>query len=241
MAAKIPLRRQRGAALLILLSVVGLGVATLLISALGKNGQQGARERRALLALAEASDALVGYATSHGRLPRPARSAVDGRERPDACVDEGGCSGFLPWVTLGVGGADSWGKLLRYSVTPEFTVAPIQSRSAVATKTVRARSPDGRFYYLGGQQECGLSIQCLPFVVYSSGKNNLGTGVAGVAQANKASGNIDEQANDKASTHFIARAAGADPRQPGGEFDDLAAWVPLTLLYERMTAAHTLP
>ncbi|MFM9437469.1 hypothetical protein ACFDR9_004557 [Janthinobacterium sp. CG_23.3] len=117
----------------------------------------------------------------------------------------------------------------------------MQSSSAVATKTVRARQPDGRLYYLGGQEECVLSAPCLPFVVYSSGKNNLGTGVGGVAQANGARRNPDELANQAASAHFIGGAASADPARPGGEFDDMLTWVALPQLYQRMKAARNLP
>ncbi len=245
MAASGPARpappRQGGAALLILLSVVGLGLATLLIHALGKNTQQAARERRTLATLARAGDALVGFAAVNGRLPRPARSALDGRERPDDCPGEAECTGFLPWVTLAVDGADSWGKLLRYSVTPAMTRAPVQSSSAVATKTVQARTPAGQLYYLGGQDECVLSAQCLPFVVYSSGRNNLGTGAGGVDQTNAARGNRDEQANQAASVHFVDRVASADAAAPGGEFDDMVSWVTLAQLYNRMRAARNLP
>ncbi|HAT31415.1 MAG TPA: hypothetical protein DCW29_11365 [Janthinobacterium sp.] len=234
--------RQDGIVLLILLAVVGLGAATLLISALGNNNLQAARERRTLLALTRANDALLGFATVYGRLPRPALSALDGSENPAPCGDsDSACTGFLPWVTLGIEGADSWGKLLRYSVTPVFTRAPVQSLSAVAGKTVRTRLPGGAFSYLAGQDICTLSSPCAPFVVYSSGKNNFGTSVAGAAQANVARGNVDEAANNAASVHFISRVASAERALPGGEFDDLVAWVALPMLYKRMRAAHNLP
>ncbi|MEC5160287.1 MULTISPECIES: hypothetical protein [unclassified Janthinobacterium] len=233
--------RQRGAALLLLLSVLGLGLATLLINALGNNTQQAARERRTLATLARANDALVGFAATYGRLPRPARSALDGRENLLDCEGEQDCAGFLPWVTLAVDGADSWGKLLRYSVAPGLTRAPVQSGVVMVGKTVRARTPDGKFYYLGGQSVCAPRTPCLPFVLLSSGRNNLGTGVTGVAQANAARGNVDELANQAASAHFIARVSSADPAQPGGEFDDIVTWVPLQRLYQRMRAARNLP
>lgn len=234
-------RRQRGAVLLILLTVVGLGAATLLIGALGKQRIEAARERRTLDTLAQANEALLGFAASNGRLPRPAGSALDGRENPLDCDSEAACTGFLPWVTLGVAGSDSWGKLLRYSVTPLLTKAPIQSRSAVATKTVRTRQAGGRWRYMEGQESCDLNAQCLPFVLYSSGKNNFGTSAAGVAQPNTARGNLDEAANQAATVQFIDRVASDDAAQPGGQFDDLLRWVPLRTLYFRMRAARNLP
>lgn len=234
-------RRQRGAVLLILLTVVGLGAATLLIGALGKQRIEAARERRTLDALELASEALLGFAATNGRLPRPAAAALDGRENPAACDSEAACTGFLPWVTLGVAGSDSWGKLLRYSVTPALTMAPIQSVSAVATKTVRRRQPGGRWRYLGGQENCDVSAQCLPFVLYSNGKNNFGTSAAGVSQPNTARGNLDEAGNQAATVQFIDRAASDNATQPGGQFDDLLRWVPLRTLYFRMRAARNLP
>ncbi|WP_317202125.1 hypothetical protein [Janthinobacterium sp.] len=233
--------RQGGAVLLILLSVIGLGVATLLIAALGKNRQQEARERKTLQILTQAKEALSGFAASNGRLPRPARSALDGGEQTEVCADDAACSGFLPWITLGVSGVDAWGRLLRYSVTPAFTSAPVSSAFAVATKTVRGRWPDGRLHYLAGQGRCAADAPCLPYVLYSSGRKNFGTSADGTAQANAARGNLDEAVNAAAVNDFIARAPGDDPAQAGGEFDDLLEWMSLPQLYQRMRAGHNLP
>lgn len=236
-------RRQRhsGAALLILVTVAGLAAASLLVGALGRSGSELARERRTLQALAQANEALVGFAVLNGRLPRPARSAIDGRENPLPCPSEPACTGFLPWLALGLEAGDSWGKLLRYSVTPEFTVAPIQSVQAVATKTVQTRDGDGRLRYLAGHAECTLALECAPLVVFSNGKNNLGEDLLGTKQANASNANPDEQANHGAAIHFISRPASGDAGVAGGEFDDLLTWVPLTRLFNQMRAAGSLP
>lgn len=236
-----PRQRQSGAALLILVTVAGLAAASLLIGALGKSGGELARERRTLHALAQANEALVGFAVVNGRLPRPATSAIDGRENPLPCASELACTGFLPWLALGLEAGDSWGKLLRYSVTPEFTVAPIQSVQAVATKTVQTRDGAGRLRYLAGQDACTLAVECAPLVVFSSGKNNLGVDLLGTVQANASNANPDEQANHAAAVHFISRPASADAGVAGGEFDDLLAWVPLPRLFNLMRAAGSLP
>lgn len=233
--------RQRGAALLLLLAVASVGFAAVLIGAFAGSDVERLREQRTLARLALASDALVGFAALNGRLPRPAISATDGREAPEACADEAACSGFLPWVTLGVDGADSWGKRLRYSVTPLYTTAPIERLTAVATKRVQTRGGDGELRYLVGQETCMLATECAPAVVYSQGRANLGTSVAGLAQANGAVGNVDEIGNEGATTAFVQRPASVDPRVPGGPFDDLLVALPLATLYERMAAAHTLP
>ncbi len=232
---------QRGAALLLLMAVLGVGAASLFVSALGHSHLEARRELRTQIALARAQDALIGYAIVNGRLPRPATSAVDGTESPRLCGDEADCTGFLPWATLGIDGTDAWGKLLRYSVTPVYTVRPLQRQSAVATKTVQSRDSGGQPFYRVGADLCDVQSECAPAVVYSTGRNNFGTSTDGRPQANGASGNYDEQANNSSTLHFIQRPASDDPDTPGGSYDDMLAWVPLTLLYNRMSAAGSLP
>ncbi|SDA74185.1 MULTISPECIES: hypothetical protein [unclassified Janthinobacterium] len=232
---------QRGAALLLLVAVLGLGAASLLIGAFGRDTGEAARQQRTLATLAQARDALLGFAVTHGRLPRPAASALDGHERAADCASDADCSGFLPWVTLGVAGSDAWGKLLRYSVTPQMSRAPIISFSAVANRVVLARDGSGAFAYVAGQDLCDVSAQCLPAVLFSQGKEHFGTTASGVAQRNTARGNIDEASNDHASRSFIFRPASANDALPGGAFDDMFTWITLPALYQRMRAARNLP
>ena len=69
--------------------------------------------------LDEIKEALIGFAMINGRLPRPATSSSDGTERGN-CTTELECTGFIPWTALGVSKVDSYGKIIRYSVTPAF-------------------------------------------------------------------------------------------------------------------------
>lgn len=232
--------RQRGAALLLLLIGLGLGVAALMMTAFRPGQLQQQRALQTGLALQQAREALLGFAAAHGRLPRPAKSATNGQERAEPCDSARACTGFLPWVTLSVDGADSWGKRLRYSVTPEFTVAPIHATSAVGDKAVLGRNSLGQTYYLVGESGCAISVQCAPAVIFSNGKNNLGTSVDGVPQANAALTNGDEQQNDVATNVFISREPTLNPAAPGGEFDNYLVWLPLQRLYRRMSAAGML-
>lgn len=238
---KRPGAEQRGAALLLLLALMGVGAASLLITAFSRGDREARHTRQTLDRMAAASDALVGYATAYGRLPRPAMSATDGRERSAPCASEDDCTGFLPWVTLGVEGADAWGKRLRYSVTPAYTEVPVQRLSTVATKTVQTRFGSGALAYLAGQGSCELGAQCVPLVVLSQGRENFGSTVLGIVQPNTATNNVDEQLNDQGSAHFISRPATTDPSVPGGVFDDLVTFVPLDFLYKQMGAARKLP
>ena len=234
-------QREHGAALLLLLVVASVAAASLLISAFSRTNVERVRERKTIILLGHATDALAGFAATHGRLPRPAISATDGHERPDPCQGEEDCSGYLPWIDLGVEGVDSWGKVLRYAVTPGYTRPPIMRVSAIATKRVQSRDGRGRLFYSVGQDECQLAAQCAPAIVLSQGRNNLGTHANGLRQANGAQANLDEIGNDSASIGFIGRASSDDARRPGGEFDDLLAVVPLPTLYDRMARARTLP
>ncbi len=234
------LSRQRGVALLLLVVMGGIGGALLMMSVFRPQAAERRNEQQTHKRLADAREALIGFAARNGRLPRPARSALDGRENPQPCDTVNSCSGFIPWVTLGIEGADSWGKLLRYAVTPSFTVVPIDAITVGGDKTVSGRDGQGKLFYLVGQPGCPVYVQCAPAVLYSSGKNNPGTSVLGIALPSPVDNNLDERQNDIASSDFISRPRGDAADAPGGEFDDLVTWVPVQKLYSSMRAAHTL-
>jgi hypothetical protein len=241
MAPVTPLHRaqQRGAVLLLLLAVIGLGAASLLMSGMARYDTRAAPERKTEAALKEARDALIGFAATHGRLPRPARDPASGREFDGRCDSEQSCTGLLPWVTLGIAPGDGWGRLLRYSVTPVMTSAPVHPTVAVGTKAVLTRA-GAQLVYLAGHPSCSLGSQCPAAIVLSSGRDNLGVSLAGIFQPGSASANVDERANAQASSAFMLRAR-SDGRHPGGEFDDQLAWITVDALLGRMSRAQVLP
>ena len=233
-------RRQRGAALLMLILLVGLGAATLITTSLNRQGADTQRTQQSLQALSQAREALIGYAVQHGRLPRPASVLSQGREIA-ACDSEASCTGLLPWATLGVGGADGWNKWLRYSVSPVMVQSPINILTVVGTKTVIGVSPQGERYYLAGFPTCNLRQQCAAAVLISSGKHNLGVSVDGVRQQNGAVGNIDEITNDSSNNGFVSRAASPPLiAGAGGEFDDLVTWITMPAVLKPMSTAGVL-
>lgn len=229
-----PLARQRGAALLLLLLVLGLGASSFLISMFSQPRGDLRRQAATRAALADAREALLGYAVVHRRLPRPAQSALDGRESGQPCRDDAACTGWLPWTTLGLTPGDGWNKLLRYSVSPEFTDNNLE-RAPEATKTLLDRSDDGGIFYRVGSANCVVDDRCAPAVILSSGRQ-LGTSLAGIEQAGAVTGNSDEQANAEAVRDFMARAATADERSIGGSFGNDIGWVPLRLIRARLRA-----
>lgn len=233
-----PFSRQRGAALLMLVALAGIGSAALLMQAYKPGADDLRQELQTEQILGEAREALLGYASRYGRLPRPAVSALDGTEDPRPCDTAESCNGFIPWVTLGIRGGDSWGKLLRYSVTPAFTVTPIRQLTA-GDKVVIGRTSTGMLTYIVGQAQCEVYAQCAPAVLYSSGKNNLGTSVQGIHQASVATGNVDERQNDATPTYFISRTRSDNANAAGGPFDDMVTWVPIQQLQARLRATRS--
>ncbi|MFS2007358.1 hypothetical protein ACEN9F_27465 [Duganella sp. CT11-25] len=216
-------RRQRGAALLVLLTMLMLGVAALAINAFRGGG---AREAQALQSLGQAREALLGYAALHGRLPRPSASPSAGIENPAPCASEQQCTGFLPWATLGLGPTYARGKPLRYSVTPAFSAPDARLNSALPSKTVATRRGD-RLLAVRGRAPCSPVDECVPAVLIASGKYQ---GTRGADQA----------ANDGATSHFIQRPLSDLEQGPGGAFDDLVAWVPYDVLIKRSSAAGSI-
>lgn len=232
--------RQRGAALLMLIVLIGLGAAALLMQSVSGASLEAVRQQRTLAALGQAREALIGYATAHGRLPRPASSASAGTENPQPCASDAACSGLLPWVTLGITSVDGWGKLLHYSVTPAYTVAPLVAATAVADKRVHGRDNLGALTDVAGHQDCSIAAPCVPAVVFSSGKNNPAIDAHGYQQLGASNRNRDELYNHTAANDFISRAVSDDPAVAGGDFDDMVSWIPLEVLYRRMTSAQVL-
>ncbi|SFG63879.1 Type II secretory pathway, pseudopilin PulG [Duganella sp. CF458] len=221
--------RQRGAALLTLLLIATVAMAAVLLSAFGGSGVERAREQRTYALLAQASEALVGFAATHGRLPRPTAAAEpSGRERTTPCATEADCTGLLPWMDLGLPALDNWGHPLRYSVTPGFTVAPLARTALIAGKRVLSRDANGILFFVAGQEACSLAAQCAPAIVLSRGRSD-------------AADSQDETGNLLADANFMQRPRSAESNAPGGAFDDLLVIVPLNTLYERMAAAKTLP
>ncbi|WP_373991121.1 hypothetical protein [Duganella sp. BuS-21] len=235
-------RSQHGAALLLLILLMGFGAAALLMGGFQPEQVEARRQRETLATLAQAREALLGYALNNGRLPRPAVSATNGVESTQPCSAAAACTGFIPWVTLGLPGLDGWGKRLHYSVTAAFTEAPLRQDVTVADKRVVSRRPNGVTYFLAGYNQCNKEYQCAPAVIFSSGRHNPGVAASGMVQISDSNSNIDEIYNDSAVNDFIVRPASlpGDERALGGEFDDLVIWLPLASLYQRMGVTGTL-
>lgn len=233
-------RPQHGA-FLVELAIVLLIVGLLLGGVMSSLSQQDLikRTQRTEARLAEAREAVLGFAVANGRLPRPATSATNGAERA-ACANEVQCTGFLPWVALGLQPLDGFDKLLRYSVTPAFANAAF-TLATLPSKTVSTRNNAGALGFLAGAAGCAAGSGCVPALVFSHGKERWGTTIDGVALPDLSGSNADEDTNAAASVSFISREVASGTTTPGGEFDDQLLWLPLPVLHGRMVQAARLP
>lgn len=216
---------------LIIVSLL-LGGLLLPLSAQQDIRQQAEAEKQ----LAEARDALVGFAQINGRLPCPASNAV-GNGKEDCA---GAVFGFLPWGEIGVRPTDPWGHLIRYRVSTAFktTVPPVDT-STLAELKIQTRQ---------GTALIDLTNDAprdVAFVIVSHGKNGYyGTNNDGSAGPADPGGinNPDEDGNATAlvsagSTVFISRTPTPEDAPTIGGFDDLVVWMPRTLLINRLVAA----
>jgi prepilin-type N-terminal cleavage/methylation domain-containing protein len=191
--------------------------------------------------LEDIRQALIGFAMVNGRLPRPSSPTTNGVEVAADCASQAQCTGFVPWVTLGVSQTDAWGKQFRYSVSQDFANSAGFNFSTPMTnaKSVQTRDSTGTAVPLANN---------LVAVVMSYGAKNFGTTADGTTIANSSTTNVDEQSNDTKfntcspdCTSFFARPAASSTGATGGDFDDRVVWISQSFLLNRMVTAGKLP
>lgn len=136
--------RSRGAAILIMLTIVVLAVTTMLVSQISLNQRKNLRTKDNAAALNAAAEALQGYALAHpvpGTMPCPDTTG-DGLENPSA----GSCQsqrGLLPLRTLGMNQlTDSSGASLWYAVELSYVANAAGARNS---STVTSLQLDGEW------------------------------------------------------------------------------------------------
>jgi hypothetical protein len=148
--------KQRGAALMVMLVIMIMGAAIFLVSSLNSSALQIKRDEITAASLAQAKDALIGYAASvdltsgrPGDLPCPDtnNTGVAGTSCGNASGSTGQSQrlGRLPWKTLGLPDLrDGSGERLWYAVSNNFknnTRTSLLNSDTVGTISVFA--PDG--------------------------------------------------------------------------------------------------
>ncbi|MGH8602445.1 MAG: prepilin-type N-terminal cleavage/methylation domain-containing protein [Gammaproteobacteria bacterium] len=221
--------------------------------------------------LDDAKEALLGFALSNARLPcpdNPAISGITGIEDPPCAA---GGVGFLPWSTLGVTPSDSWGHLLIYRVTSEFTNAP-NPATPCPPPPPPPPPPTGdldlcdggditiitRGDLPGGPTNTKDPVpltppppppRAAPAVIVSVGPNGSG-GTDLLGNILPAPAGADEQNNLNNDLQFVTRplvsnapgtCSDTTEGQPLCNFDDLVVWLSTPILFNRMVAAGRLP
>jgi prepilin-type N-terminal cleavage/methylation domain-containing protein len=195
--------------------------------------------------LEETRQALIGYAMINGRLPQPAKSQTDGAEQDDPAklcttAQPNFCTGFVPWAALGTARADPWGKLILYSVNPNYAgngtgafISAAQFSSVAGQRIVNTR----------GATACDVALATnLPAVILSLGARNLGTTEAGVVLPDSSGANPDEDMNATAgASTFCSRPPSDRTSSTEGEFDDIVVWIAPAQLFTQLVAAGRLP
>jgi type II secretory pathway pseudopilin PulG len=187
---------------------------------------------------------------------------VVGPPQETRCTNANGF-GVVPWATLGVPETDPWGRRFSYKVSSDFsdsivktpttwgcgatipTPTPTQASFALCaqgtlTVTTRTAAPAGKN---------GTSVQFVPVAIISHGKNGYGAYTSGGTQFTAPPAGTDESANaNAASTTFYSReqspqTSPCSDTAAGNfcEFDDLLAYIPVSLLITRMVSAGKLP
>jgi len=128
--------RQHGAALMVMLVILVVGVAAILVNSLTTASIQTARQKQTAAALAQAKAALIGYAVTYadthsgqvpGYLPCPDYGGgnPEGSAEPVCGSQDASVIGRLPWATLDVSTLrDGDGECLWYAVSGTYKNNP---------------------------------------------------------------------------------------------------------------------
>ncbi|MGE5028236.1 MAG: hypothetical protein ACM3JK_07155 [Betaproteobacteria bacterium] len=154
--ARISPRHQHGAALLIILAIIGLGAAFMLVSALNKANLQSERDKATAAALAQAKEALIGWSLSRNdgpTNPRPGELPCPDTNAPGTAnygTQAGSCTagaiGRLPWRTLGIEEPkDGYGETLWYAIAGSFRKRPANDNpiNSDTRASLLVYAPDG--------------------------------------------------------------------------------------------------
>ncbi len=188
---------------------------------------------------------------------------VVGPPQQTVCTNANGF-GVVPWATLGVSETDVWGRRFGYKVSSAFSDSIVQTTTTWGCgATIPVPTPTQSSFALCAQGTLavttrtaankvpGTSVSNVPAVVISYGKNGYGAYTTGGTQLTAPPAvNADETANATAtSTTFYSheqspQTSGCSDTAPNTsfcEFDDLVAYIPVSVLITRMVSAGKLP
>ncbi|HXU94758.1 MAG TPA: prepilin-type N-terminal cleavage/methylation domain-containing protein [Gallionella sp.] len=247
MPVRLPPHRQHGFTLVeiaMVLMILGLLLGGMLVPLGAQMEQQKVSETEKQLA--DAREALIGYAMANGRLPCPADPSIPtgqanaGIARTPPCTGNNS-AGVLPWATLGIGETDAWGNRFTYRVSSDFADAIGSATYGGCTPTPLppqasfALCSSGNLDVLSAAAGGTTVATKVPAVIISHGKNGAGSYTQQGTQQ-PVSGNADERENSdgSANNNYVSHTATPD-------YDDLVTWISNNILLNRMVEAGKLP
>lgn len=170
--------KQRGAALMVMLVIMIMGAAIFLVSSLSSAALQIKRDENTAASLAQAKDALIGYAASVqisssnlSNQPRPGDLPCPDNHTPGTSQEgtpstpcSGNALGRLPWKTLSLTDLrDGSGERLWYAVSANFKNSPRSSILKSDTPgTISVFATDGTLLNNGGGGTGAVAVIIAP-------------------------------------------------------------------------------
>lgn len=168
-------QRQKGSAILLILLVVGIGAVVFLLDALNKANVQIERDKITAAALAQAKEALIGFAArvslTSGLPPRPGdlpcpdlHALGDALEGTSSTPCNGQVLGRLPWKTLKLPDLrDSSGERLWYAVSVNFkNNARAGTLNSDTAGTITVRDSSGTITFDGSGTTGAIAVIIAP-------------------------------------------------------------------------------
>lgn len=218
--------------LAVVLVIVALLIGGMLLPLTAQDNIRRVQETQATLD--RARDALIGFATTHDRLPCPAKDAATGTE--DCTI----ATGFLPATMLGIApvdgngyALDAWNQRIRYAVTSAnggvFTTV-----NGMRNTTLTALAPNLRVSASAAAGATDLTATAVA-VIWSIGGNGSDLTRGGVGADEQ------ENPNPNSATYPDPTADRFVSHEPTPTFDDIVVWLSPNILFNRMIAAGRLP
>jgi hypothetical protein len=177
--------KQHGAALMVMLIIMVMGALTFLVSSLSKPGLQIERDKVTAAALAQAKEALIGFAvkvqissSNSTNQPRPGDLPCPDNHTPGSALEgtpttpcNTNALGRLPWKTLGLSDLrDSSGERLWYAVSTNFKNSTrIGTLNSDTPGTISVFSSDGMPLNDGGGNTGAVAVIIAPGEVLQRG------------------------------------------------------------------------
>jgi len=240
------MRRYRKGFTLIEMSIVLIVISLILggvLKTVSTQRQQLKRDETRQM-LQNIKQALIGFATTEGRLPCPDTDGdgIENPQNPNNTTDCDEDEGFLPFVDIGEGGRDAWGNAYRYRVRGSGNLSFANEPPAIdGVGSVTADDASFSMLDIGNirieDRDNNLIANDVPAVVLSYGENGRQTIANGFpCAANFPSSR--EVLNCDVNTIYLDDDYSS---VAGAEYDDLVSWVSLTVLKSRMLDARKLP